>query len=329
MIGSVGRESATEAARRIRSLRHPKAAVDPWAAHGSILEDERTPTGGIEHGLTIFLAGAECPFTCSFCDLWRWTLDGPTPAGALPAQIAAVLAEHKPPVPRRIKLYNASNFFDARAVPTEDLPGIARLCGDFDAVTVESHASTIDGRVVDFAHMLPGRLEVAIGLETIHPVALRQLNKRLDIDRFDRAAAFLSEHRIDMRVFVLVGVPYVDAHESVEWVVRTARHAAEQGARTIALIPVRGGNGEMERLAALGHFTPPTLAQLESALDGCADIASAVVTADLWDIDRLPACTACRAERVERLRRINRDAPQPRVICDECATTADPRRRLP
>ena len=46
----------------------------------------------------------------------------------------------------------------------------------------------------------------------------------------------------------------------------------QRGAAVVSIIPVRGGNGEMERLAALGHFTPPTLVQLEDALDGCAPV---------------------------------------------------------
>src|SRR3989442_2597209 len=36
-------------------------------------------SGAVERALTVFLSGAECPFTCSFCDLWRWTIDEPTP----------------------------------------------------------------------------------------------------------------------------------------------------------------------------------------------------------------------------------------------------------
>ena len=83
--------SPTAEDRRIRSLRAPKPAVDPYRAHRSLVEDERRPDGTVERALTVFLAGAECPFTCSFCDLWRWTTNGPTPAGALPAQLAAVL----------------------------------------------------------------------------------------------------------------------------------------------------------------------------------------------------------------------------------------------
>ena len=304
---------------RIRSLRAPKLTLDPWAAHGSILEAERRPGGTIERALTVFLAGAECPFTCSFCDLWRWTLDGPTPPGALPAQLARVLQSLQRPLPDRLKLYNASNFFDRRAVPAEDLPALAELARPFAGVTVESHANTIGPLTLEFRRLLPGRLEVAVGLETIHPVAIRHLNKRLDLARFDRAAGFFTEHDIDWRVFVLLGAPYVAPEESVEWTVRTAEYAARRGATTIALIPVRGGDGELERLAALGHFVPPTLSQLEAALERCLGLAPAVVAADLWDIDRLPACTACRPQRFERVRRMNMTGrPERPVACHVC-----------
>jgi archaeosine synthase beta-subunit len=302
-------------------LRPPKPVVDPWKAHAIVVEEERG-VHGVERAATVFLAGAECPFTCSFCDLWRWTLDGPTPPGALPAQLSRALESLAPPLPHRLKLYNASNFFDRRAVPAEDLPRIAKLAAPFGAVTVESHASMVGPAALEFAAMLAGRLEVAVGLETIHPVAMRHLNKRLDLPRFDRAAAFLLEHNLDLRVFVLLGTPHVPVQESVEWTVKTAEYAASRGAHRIALIPVRGGNGELERLEALGDFVPPTLAQLEHALEQCRGIKSAVVTADLWDIERLPGCERCRPQRVARIQTMNLSpSPEPPAPspCSACA----------
>jgi radical SAM enzyme (TIGR01210 family) len=297
--------STSPADRRIRSLRGPKPAVDPWKAHGFVVEDERRPSGVIERALTVFLAGAECPFTCSFCDLWRYTTDGPTAGGALPSQIEQTLASNDTSPLDRIKLYNASNFFDRRAVPLEDLPRIAELCASFAGVTVESHANTVGQSALDFAARIKGRLEVAIGLETIHREARRRLNKRLDPARFRRAASFLVEHGVELRVFVLLGLPGIPAEESVEWAVRSARYAAEHGASVVSIIPLRGGNGEMERLASIGEFTPPTLRQLEIALDGCVGWRNTVVTADLWDVERLSSCPACRESRTERLRRLN------------------------
>jgi radical SAM enzyme (TIGR01210 family) len=311
--------SASASDRRIRSLRQPKAYVDPSAAHGVVVEDERRPDGTIERALTVFLAGAECAFTCAFCDLWRYTIDGPTPPGALTRQVERALERLEGPVPDRIKLYTASNFFDRRSVPPADLEGIARLAVPFGAVTVESHANTVGAPALDFARRIPGRLEIAAGLETIHPVAMAQLNKRLDLARFDRAARFLAEHGVDLRVFVLLGAPYVPPNESVVWTVRSVEHAVKRGAAFVAIIPVRGGNGEMERLRELGHFVPPTLAQLEESLDRCLGMTSAVVTVDLWDVEQLPACEHCRSERIARLRRLNvTGLAEPRIVCAVC-----------
>jgi radical SAM enzyme (TIGR01210 family) len=332
--GTIVDSSGLTLDRRIRSLRPPKARVDAYAAHGSLFEEERRPGGKIEQTLTVFLTGAECPFTCSFCDLWQWTLDGPTPSGALTRQLESVLEARNGQArdgearggvtrggqtPDRLKLYNASNFFDQRAVPAEDVLGIARLAAPFAAITVESHANTIGAKTLEFARRIQGRLEVAVGLETIHPAAAAQLNKRLDLARFDSAARFLSDNGIDLRVFVLLGAPYVPVDETVAWTVRTVGYAVERGASVVSIIPVRGGNGELERLEALGHFTPPTLSQLEESLDLSLQFTSAVVTADLWDVDRLPACEHCRAERVERLRRANVSGrAESRVTCDAC-----------
>lgn len=286
-----------------------------------MLETERTASGGgdIEHAVTVFLAGAECPFTCSFCDLWRFTLDGPTPVGAIPTQLAGALEQLANPLPQRLKLYNASNFFDHRAVPRQDVPRIAELAQPFAAVTVESHANTIGPLTLELAALLPGTLEVAIGLETVHPVAMAHLNKRLELTRFDQAAAFLAEHDIGLRVFVLLGTPYVPAAQSIEWTVRTVEYAAARGASRIAIIPVRGGNGELDRLEALGDFVPPTLAELERALEECLPL-TAVVTADLWDVQRLPACETCRENRVARMSRMNLTGRlEPKVSCAACA----------
>jgi radical SAM enzyme (TIGR01210 family) len=311
--------SPSAADRRIRALRPTKPRSDPYKAHGSLIEEERRPDGKIERALTVFLTGAECPFTCSFCDLWRWTIDGPTPAGALTTQLDGVLETLAGPMPDRLKLYNASNFFDERAVPTEDLLGIALRSSAFTAVTIESHANMIGPETLAFSQQIDGRLEVAMGLETVHPIAAAQLNKRLDLARFDAAARFLVENGIDLRVFVLLGAPHIPIVESVEWTVRTVEYAVELGASVVSIIPVRGGNGELERLQSLGQFTLPSLSLLEETLDRCGQFTSAVVTADLWDVDRLPTCEQCGAGRIERMRRLNATGRAERPIrCAEC-----------
>lgn len=325
---------ARETDRRIRSLRPAKPAVDPWQPLDFLQELERWPDGTQAQTLAVFLAGAECPFTCVFCDLWRFTLDGPTPRGALPAQLGEALARWSAqggrPGPRtRIKLYNASNFFDPRAVPPEDLPELARLVEPFPYVTVENHPRLTDERCRDFQQRLSGRLEVALGLETVHPQALPRLNKRIAVEDFDQAAERLESWGVDLRVFVLVGVPFVHATERLEWTVATVEHALAWGAKRVALNPVRYGNGELERLASTGELAPssPSLADLEAALDaslGLRYARDAVVMADLWDIERFASCPLCAEARIDRLRRLNLSGlpasgvPEPRVECDRC-----------
>ena len=159
-----------------------------------------------------------------------------------------------------------------------------------------------------------------MGLETIHPVAMTHLNKRLDLARFDAAARLLSDNDIGLRVFVLLGAPHVPVDESIEWTRRTVMHAVERGAAVVSIIPVRGGNGEMERLQALGAFVPLTLADLEHAIEACADVSTSVVTADLWDAQRLPGCDVCRGARIERMRQLNvTGVLAARVTCAACA----------
>jgi radical SAM enzyme (TIGR01210 family) len=297
---------SSSADRRIRDLRSAKEAVDAWSPLGVLVEEERTPDRGLQPSITIFLAGAECPFTCVFCDLWRQTLEGATPEGAIPAQLDAALERVGAVAPGAgVKLYNASNFFDPRAVPSSDLPAIVERLAPFARVTVECHPLLVGPGAVEFAALLEGRLEVAMGLETIHPQALPRLNKRMNLEDFDRAADLLRHAGVGVRSFVLVGTPFVPAAETVDWAVRSVEHALGRGAEVVTLIPVRAGNGELDRLQQEGDFVPPTLSQLEAALERSLELNRGVVLVDLWDVDRLVPCPTCGPERVARLGRMN------------------------
>jgi radical SAM enzyme (TIGR01210 family) len=309
----------------IRALRPERPAVDPTRPHGALHEEERLASGGRESTLTVFLAGRECPFSCVYCDLWRYTTEEPTPEGAIPAQLEEALSGTRRASIQRIKLYNAANFFDPAAVPEADHARIAALLQSFPALTVESHPKLLGRRCRTFAERLPGRLEVAMGLETVHPRALPLLNKRMTLDDFERAAAFLGEHEIDLRAFVLVGTPFVPREEQVEWALRSVAYAARAGARHITLIPVRGGNGALEKLAQSGHYEAPPLAALEQALSlSLKQLITPteqprVVTADLWDLEKFATCSQCSAARRERLERINLSGvDEPLGRCDAC-----------
>ncbi len=311
--------SPTARDRRIRALRPAKPGLDPWRPIATLLEEERLPGGGLVPAWTVFLAGRECPFTCVFCDLWRFTTDAPTPPGAIPAQLRAALAELPPPGGAHAKLYNASNFFDPGAVPPADDREILSLLTPFPQVVVECHPRLVGRRCLAFAEGLAGRLQVAMGLETVHPGALPRLGKRATLDDFRRAAQTLSRHGIGLRAFVLAGAPFVPAAEALRWVERSVGFAFEHGAEHVTLIPVRGGGGEMERLRQAGDFAPPTLALVERAVDRCLPRAAGAVTVDTWDLRALADCPACAERRIARLERANlRGRLEAAVNCADC-----------
>ena len=326
-------ETAETGPRAVRARRPPKPPVDPLRPLGVVVEDEPEPpaAAGEESrpvtAATVFLAGAECPFTCVFCDLWRHTLDGPTPAGAIPAQLdraAAEIAERtggRPP--RALKLYNASNFFDPRAVPPDDDPAIVARTAASARVVVECHPRLIasragEARCLALAEALAARgsrLEVAMGLETIHPGALPKLGKGMRLADFERAAELLTGAGVPVRAFVLVGAPYVPAAETVHWAVESAAWAFERSVSFVALIPVRGGNGTLELLAGRGEFAPPTAADLEAALAGALTEAARhadagrprpVAVADPWDLDRLAGADEALQARLLAMNRTQR-----------------------
>jgi radical SAM enzyme (TIGR01210 family) len=316
----------------IRSLRAPKRPVDPQELLGYFWEDEREPDGRLIPVLTVFLAGAECPFTCVFCDLWRETLETTTPPGSLPIQIRKALSAAGPSPGHEcrayeqrplkgtsslpaIKLYNASNFFEPRAVPLIDEAEILELIAPFSRVTVECHPRLVGDRCLRFAARLAGSLEVAMGLETIHLESLSRLNKEMTIADFDRAAATLRAAGIGLRAFVLLAPPFTLPDEAVDWAVRSAEHAFKQGAERVSLIPVRGGNGAMEELRGAGDFTLPRLDQLEETLERCLSL-DGIVTADLWDARRFAICPECADARIARLDHMNRTGRiKPQVAC--------------
>src|ERR1041385_6958357 len=161
--------------RFILDLRGPRPRHDPWRFQRIAIDDEITEDGTVARVGTVFLTGRECPWRCAMCDLWRWTTREDTPAGAIPSQIEAArtIWRERDESISRLKLYNASNFFDPRAVPESDYPSIAARVSGLEQVIVESHPSLIGDRIDRFRDALdPVALEVAMGLETVHPAAL-------------------------------------------------------------------------------------------------------------------------------------------------------------
>ncbi len=273
-----------------------------------LVEGECQSDGRLEDGLTVFLVNRECPWHCTMCDLWRYTTELRVGPGDIPRQLDVALSG----VSRRplswIKLYNAGSFFDVGAIPPSDYPEIAARCALFKRVIVECHPALVGPRVVRFREALaPGtRLEVAMGLETVHPGALDQLNKRITPGSFREAAEFLRAHDCDLRTFLLIRPPFIPEAEGRDWLMRSIDFALECGSDPVVLIPTRTGNGAMERLMELGQFRLPGLELLEEGVRYGLSQGRGRVFADLWDLERFVAPGGDLALRRSRLEAINR-----------------------
>jgi archaeosine synthase beta-subunit len=280
-----------------------RETLDPQKPYLFFVEQELSASGKILPVATILLTNRECPWRCVMCDLWRNTLTASVPPGAIPAQIDFALSQL--PAPRVLKLYNSGSFFDARAIPVEDHPAIANRANNFGRLIVENHPALVDDHCLRFRDRLKCRLEIATGLETVHPDILPKLNKRMTLDQFSVAATFLRSNDIDLRVFVLVQPPFMQPEEAVLWARRSVDFAFDCGATAVTLIPTRGGNGAMEALAANGQFSALRLETLETSFSYGLGLKRGRVFADLWDAETILSCTICRTARISRLHQMN------------------------
>lgn len=305
--------------RWILDQRPPREILDPQKPQAFFVEDEAAASGEVIPIATIFLTNRECPWRCVMCDLWRNTLTTTVLPGAIPAQIDLALSQLS--AARVMKLYNSGSFFDARAIPVEDHQAIADRANNFDRLIVENHPALVDEKILRFRDRLRCRLEIAMGLETVHPDILPRLNKRMTLELFSNAANFLRAHDIDVRVFILVQPPFMKSHQALHWAERSLDFAFDCAATAATLIPTRGGNGAMETLAASGEFSPPSIDTLEAAMTYGLGLKRGRVFADLWDAEKMPGCHECLAQRISRLREINlSQIDQAPHLCSICNT---------
>ena len=301
----------------ILRARGPRNPADPWQPYHFLVEPEYSADDTVDDVATIFLTGCECPFTCLMCDLWKNTTREAVPAGAIPAQIEFALRQLPPA--RHIKLYNSSNFFDRRAVPTQDLPQIAQQVGRFRTVIVENHPKLCGPACAEFQQQCGTQLEVALGLETSHAPTLAALNKQMTVADFSRACRILLQDRIRIRAFVLLRPPGVSEEQGVRQAIDSVKFAFDCGVSCCSVIPVRSGNGILELLQRQGQYTPPTLRSLVTVCEETLGWGRGRVQADLWDLERLATCPECRDAVTHRLRAMNlTQRVPPAVTCSRC-----------
>jgi uncharacterized Fe-S cluster-containing MiaB family protein len=167
----------------------------------------------------------------------------------------------------------------------------------------------------------PTRLEVAMGLETVHPDALDKLNKRMTVDDFVLAAGRLRRRDVALRVFLLIGPPGIAGEEQDEWLGKSVDAAFACGATAVSLVPTRGGNGAMEALSAAGAFREPRLADIERSVSSVLSRAPKRIFVDLWDLERFSDCPVCFERRRARLQTMNLEQRVERAVaCLRCGS---------
>jgi len=252
------------------------------------------------------------------CDLWKNTLTSAVPPGAIPSQIDFAVS-HLEVWPEQVKLYNSGSFFDAAAIPHADYPAIAQRVAFAEHVIVESHPRLVGEKALRLRDLLPGSLEVAMGLETVHPDVFPRLNKKFTLSDFSNAAEFLRASEIAVRAFILVNPPFLNEEDGIGWAVKSADFAFTCGAAVVSLIPTRSGNGAMDTLLKSGGFVPPRVSTLEDAQEQALNLHRGRVFADTWDLEQFSQCPSCLEKRRQRLHLVNLTQQlQTRIECPVC-----------
>ncbi len=310
--------AASQQTRWIRELRGPRNPVDPEMGCAALHETESLGGGRTVSTNVLFPVNSECPFTCVMCDLWKNTLPTKTPDGLVVSQIDKALQSL--PQAAWIKIYNAGSFFDLHAIPAADYSGIAELLKPYERVIVECHPAFIDERVLKFRDLLAGRLEVAMGLETVHEPTLKMLNKRCNLGKFETAARWLVDNNIDLRTFVIVRPPFQDEDEAIRWGLKSLEFSNDLHACATTLIPARPGNGAMEQLQQVGLFTPPHVRTVEYLLQAGLEMRGSRVYVDTWSPSWRLTCD-CDGQRVDRILQMNCSQSVPEAVrCAACGS---------
>ncbi|MGQ9620086.1 MAG: radical SAM protein [Bacteroidales bacterium] len=301
----------------ILTQRGRKNSVNPLKPYNWLIEKECNSELTVEDVGVVFLTNRECPFTCLMCDLWKNTIDYTLQEGIIPEQIKFALS--KMTGINSIKIYNSGSFFDTAAVPFHDYEKIASLLSDVKTIIVESHPAFIGERTLLFKKMLKPELQVAIGLEAADDNILERLNKKMTVNDFRNAVRFLNYNKIKSRAFILLKPPFLSEEQGIDLAVQTIKFAFDSGVECCTVIPVRTGNGAMERLEKEGLFSKPSIKSLEKVMECALSFNAGRVFADLWDLKIFSDCEKCYEKRLGRLTEMNlHQKILPAYFCPDC-----------
>ena len=139
----------------------------------------------------------------------------------------------------------------------------------------------------------PGQLEVAIGLETVHPQRFRNSSTNVSPSPISKTQQTLfKEPRHGFACFFApeTSVSHRIRRRSSGPNVRIDL-AFDSDAGVCCIIPTRAGNGAMEDPdCASGDYAPPTLRSLETVQEYGLSLRRGRVFGDLWDLEKFYTC---------------------------------------
>ena len=111
---------------------------------------------------------------------------------------------------------------------------------------------------------------------------------------------------------MLLHPPGLPAEETIEWTWQTVAFAVERKVRHVSIIPVRAGNGWVDKRIAAGEYQLPTVAMVRKLFD-CLSLldwhgpGKSVIEFDLWDWENLKgSCDRCGPILKEHIAQCNR-----------------------
>ena len=179
------------------------------------------------------------------------------------------------------------------------------MVSSFETVIVESHPRLINEKCLIFRDMLKPDLQIALGLETVHPDVLKRLNKQMTLEDFSNSISYLTLHGILSRAFILLKPPFLSESEGIYLAERSLDFAFRIGVESCTVIPVRAGNGAMDLLFEKGYFAPPDIHSLEKVLEYGIGLNAGRVFVDVWDLGLFSICQKCIDKRTNRLIEMN------------------------
>ncbi len=178
---------------------------------------------------------------CSVCGYFNDTVPAGVSEADLRLQWSKVMKGYKgQPM---VKLFTSGSFLDPREMPVALQREIVAELADEGALwtVVESLPQFVNRRglttLADRA--APGRLEVALGLESADErVLARCINKRLTRKGFARAVEILLEKGVAAKSYVLLKPPFLTERASITDSIAAIRFAVDCGCTNISLNPV-------------------------------------------------------------------------------------------